>query len=148
MKKFARVLALMLVASMLCVMLVACGSKPAAEPEDAEAALKDNGYTVVLLDSKLAMAAASVAIDGDLEAYLTAFKGDDYLYIAWFEDEDEAQSYYDELDEKYEESKAELEEIEDEDRKAEYEEMLDKAAYGISGNMVWMGTKDAVKAAK
>ena len=148
MKKFARVLALMLVAAMLCVMLVACGSKPASDPKDAKDALKDNGYSVTLSDDAISLAASALVYGGDLEAIINATDGDEYINIVWFEDEEDAQDYYDKLDEMYEEAKAKIDEIEDEDEKEELEEDLDNAAYGISGNMVWKGTKDAVKAAK
>ena len=42
MKKFVRILCLTLVAVMLCAVLASCGG-PAKNPDDAVAALKDNG---------------------------------------------------------------------------------------------------------
>jgi ABC-type glycerol-3-phosphate transport system substrate-binding protein len=147
MKKFARVLALMLVATMLCAMLVACGAKPASDPKEAKDALEENGYKATHLSGVLVEAASSAFGDGVTDI-VTGIDGDDSVTIVWFEEEDDAKDFYEELEEKYEESKAELDEIEDEDVKEELQEELDNAAYGISGNMVWMGTKEAVKAAK
>ena len=159
MKKFVRVLALMLVASMLCVMLVACSSKPADNPEDAVAALKENGYTIVY----------------ESDEVVSAKKGDDFISIYWFDNEDDANELYEEAMELKEEAEEALEKLKDELKEAqdelddmeegflkdaaelvvaELEEEIEEAeleadaVVGKSGNMVWMGTKDAVKAAK
>ena len=148
MKKFARVLALMLVATLLCVMLVACAPTPADTPEDAKAALEENGYEVLVVDNELALASASAIYGGDLEATLRASDGDDnYVSIIWFENEEDAEKYYEELEEEWAEMEEELEEIEDEDEKAEAEEYMDSMTFGQSGNMVWSGTVDGIKAA-
>lgn len=147
MKKFARVLALMLVAAMLCVMLVACGAKPASDPKDAKDALKENGYEVLLSDDAVSLGVAAAIYGGELEAVVTGTDGDESVTIVWFEDEADAEDYYETLEEMMAEFEEEIDEIEDEDDKEEAQEELDNAAYGIDGNMVWFGTKEAVKAA-
>ena len=65
MKKFARVLALMLVATMLCAMLVACGAKPASDPKEAKDALEENGYKATHRSGILEEAASSAFGDGE-----------------------------------------------------------------------------------
>ena len=124
MKKFARVLALMLVATMLCVMLVACGATPAEKPEDAKAALEANGYTASLVE--VGGVTTVTGSNGLL----------DTVTITYYADEATAQTAYEAL----EAAASTLEEAYD---------LLDmKYSYGISGTMVWAGSADAVAAAK
>lgn len=146
MKNFARVLALMLVATMLCVLFVACGATPADDPKEAKAALEENGYGVLLNDSEIALAGSALIYGGKVEATLRATKGDDYIQIVWFEDEEDADKYYESLDESWSEMEDEIAELEG-DKRETAEEYMDKLDYGKSGNMVWSGTTDAVKAA-
>ena len=125
MKKFARVLALMLVATMLCVMLVACGATPAEKPEDAKAALEANGYTATLVE-----AGGTTIVTGTASNFI------DTVTITYYADEATAQAAYEAL----EAAASTLEEAYD---------LLDmKYSYGISGTMVWAGSADAVAAAK
>lgn len=148
MKKFARVLALMLVATMLCAMLVACGAKPASDPKEAKAALEENDYVAVLVDSDLLLAGAALTYGGKVSATLTGTNGDEYVNVVWFEEEDDAKAYFEKLEEQFDKAQEELDELEDEDEKKELQEEHDKATFGRSGEMVWFGTKEAVKAAK
>lgn len=107
------------------VMLVSC-AKPASDPDDAEEALKENGYNVNRFKE-----------DGN--TYILASKGLDNIKIVYYKDEDDAEDAYDELEDKYED----FEEFAD-----EYDIDIDDIDYGKSGNMVWDGTKDAVKDAR
>ena len=117
MKRIIRVLALMLVAAMLCVALVACGSTPNKDPEKAKDALEDNGYEVRLVDDEnvlemyghdglVACIFASkidpkidldakdeswAALDGELVIY-------DLAIIFYFEDEDAARNAFVDLE--------------------------------------------------
>jgi parvulin-like peptidyl-prolyl isomerase len=68
-----------------------------------------------------------------------ASKGLDNIEIVYYKDEDDAEDAYDELEDKYED----FAEFAD-----EYDIDIDDIDYGKSGNMVWYGTKDAVKAAR
>ena len=56
MKKFVRLMALVLVAVMLCAVLAACGGAPAEDPKDAKKALKDNDFDVELMTDKTVLA--------------------------------------------------------------------------------------------
>ena len=126
MKKFARVLALMLVASMLCVMLVACGGSPAAKPEDAKAALEGNGYTATLVET-------------NGTTVVTGVKDEDSVYITYYADQAAADAAYKTLDETY----TLMKELAD-----ELGEDMGDYVYGQDGTMVWYGTSNGVSAAK
>ncbi|MBQ9774019.1 MAG: hypothetical protein IJW30_05085 [Clostridia bacterium] len=130
MKKVTKILALSLALIMSLMMLASCGlfqAKPAKDPEDAKKALEDNGYTVYLVE------------DGDA-ATLSASKGtEEYIYIEWFENSDDAKEAYDEAKEEYDALKEAAKELD-----VDFEMVL-----GKSGKMVWSASsKDAVKAAK
>lgn len=144
MKKFTKVLALTLVVIMSVLTLVACAT-PAKDPKDAEKALKDNKYTVNLVELDEATK------DGEI-AMLTAYnKDDEYITIVWYEDAKSAKEAYNDAKEELKEMKEELEENKDElgDDYKDAKEALDKMVVGKSGKMVWMASsKDAVKAAK
>ncbi|MBQ8341740.1 MAG: hypothetical protein IJY22_05125 [Clostridia bacterium] len=148
MKKFARILALMLVATMLCVMLVACAAKPAEDPNDAKAALEENDYKVMHYEGLLLETISSSIGDGVTDVVMGTKGDDDMVLIVYFEDEEDAEKYYEKLDEERTEEQKEIDEMEDGEEKDELQEEFDKAVLGHSGKMVWAGTKDAVKAAK
>lgn len=158
MKKFARILCLVLVAVMMCSLLASCGS-PAKDPKDAAAALKENGYTLTV----------------DTDSLIVAKKDSDYITINYCTDEEAATKAYDEAKAALDKAEEELKKLEDElkEKQDEYDEMeegalkdlakigLDAAKeavelaknaknykLGKSGNMVWMGTKQAIKDAK
>ena len=169
MKKFARILALMLVAAMLCVVLAACGGAPAEDPKDAKKALKDADYKVTLIDDEDAL--EYYDYDG-LEAILYAEKVDpemtmdeldewedldgetvtfEKLVVYYFEDEDAAEEAFEDL-EKYLEGlfKGEQKEldatIEDvaEELDVEVEIEFEWEEVVLDGCMVYIGTSGAL----
>ncbi len=117
---------------MLALSLVACSGGvgddderaiPNSDPDKATEALEDAGYTVM-----------NMTKDG--VGILAAYKKDDMdvaITIMYCAD--------DEVDEAYEEAKAEWDEIKNEE---EYKD----CDFGKSGNMIYMGHKDAIKAAR
>lgn len=128
-KTILRVVALALLAVMMCTALVACGG-PNKDPEKAKEALEDAGYTVVLNDGGLL---GDMALPEGAEATLSAFKGDDeFIMVVYYEDTDA-------LNDAWEEAQEEAEELQE-----EYEDIVCKK----SGKMIYMGTKQAVKDAK
>ena len=159
MKKLARILSLVLVAVVLCAALASCGAKPAENADDAVAALKENGYD-----------AAKV---GDV---VTGEKDGEFIAINYCTDEASAKDAYEEAQEELAEAKEQLAKAEEELEKAEAEleevkddailkpiaeaavevaqnaldklKMYAECEIGQSGNMVWMGTKQAIKDAK
>lgn len=126
MKHVTRILALLLVVTTLCVMLVACGAKPEADPTQAKGILEKNGYEVELTDDPSMLLTSSFYYGGQLTAMLSASKDTDYVKIFWFEEKEDAEEYYDF--------------ISDQMSSLQY-------AFGVEENMVWYGTKDGVKAA-
>jgi hypothetical protein len=74
-------------------------------------------------------------IDG-LEAAINAIKDEDLVSIYYFEDKEAAEEAYEKLEEQYNEL---VEEADEDDPEIKL---------GKSGNMIWMATKDAIKAAK
>ena len=128
MKKFARILCVMLVAVMLVCTLASCIA-PKGDPDKAEKALEKEGYTVTVIDS------AAVLPDG-VEAYLSAFKGDEGVMIYYFESAKDAKEYWKDHEDDIKEMK--------EEAKEEGEKLVVKKV----GKMIWVGTPKAVKAAK
>ena len=158
MKKFLSLLSLVLVVAMLCTVLVSCGG-PADTPEEAAAALRENGYTVTV----------------ESDSTVIASKGDDYIAIQYFDDAKDADAAYAELEEDLAEAEEELakaqkelddarDELDDMDdgwakdlaeaalkvleSAVEEAEKLANAEIGQSGTVVWYGTAQAVKDAK
>lgn len=72
MKKFAKITAFILVVAMSLALLVACG--PASNPDKAEAALKENGYTPVHMNGAFSTGAT---------AGLLGLKGEDVTDIVF-----------------------------------------------------------------
>lgn len=128
-----RILALALVTVFMCLTLVSCGG-PNSDPEKAEAALKDAGYTAILTEHKIDI--DGIGFDG-LEYSINAFKGtDEYLIVYYFEDKDAANDAWDEI-------KDEVDELKEAAKDEEFDIVIEK-----SGKMIYYGTKDAIKAAK
>ena len=122
--------------------LASCGAKPNADPEKAEAALKDAGYEVHAMIKDGVGFISATKLDVDLEEikseedYMKALEDAEVVYIVYLaEDADEEA-----INEAYEELKEELE-----DAKEEVDIDLE---IGKSGNVLWYGTKKAIKAAK
>ena len=124
MKKFSSVISLVLVAAMLCVSLVSCGG-PAKDPADAKAALEENGYLVVKVDT-------AILLPDDVEATVLGTTDENYILITYYETSDAAEAAW----EKAQEDAKELED--------EYENIVCKK----SGKMIYIGTEQAVKDAK
>lgn len=139
MKKLLKRILVIATAALMLVTLVSCGG-PAADPEDAKAALEENGYTAVLLDgTAVEIAAAALGVE-DMEANLTAFKEDNAITIYYFENKDAAEAAWEKIEDEAEEAKKEYDEEKDED---DPDFVIKK-----SGAMIYFGTADAVKAAK
>ena len=140
-KTITKVLALTLVAVMMCAILVSCDA-PNADPEKALAALKDNGYTAEKIENEglgaLAIAALSAAGISDVECVVSGTaKIDDsveHVTIIYFEDADAAKAEWEDVQKYIDSSKKDGEES---------EWVIEK-----SGNMIYYGTKNGVKAAK
>lgn len=127
MKKFARVLALMLVATMLCVLFASCGATPNSDPAEAAKALEEAGYTV----NKNEVPGVLTTVTA------TNLETGDVVTIQYYADEATAEAAYKVVEEQ---AKAA------EELASELGEDAD-IAYGIDGTMVWVGTPDAVSAA-
>ena len=107
----------------------ATSARPNTDPEKAKQALEDAGYTVTLLND-----ADSINKEG-VAAAITAFnRSGDMITIVYCLKSDVASD-------QYEEAKNELEDLEEAGLEADFE-------VGKYGKMVWLGTKDAIKAAK
>jgi hypothetical protein len=134
MKKSIRIIALALVAVMMCVTLVACA--PAKDPADAKAALEDAGYVVTKLDNeglgKLAFAAFELAGIEGAKNVVSATKDGEHITIFYFEDNAAANAEWEDVQEY---------------ATGEKDEESDWVCKK-SGNMIYFGTSAAVKAAK
>ncbi len=145
MKKFTKVLALVLVTVFAAVLMVACA--PSTNPEKAEKALKDEGYTVVRVsDGSASIAGVKIdasnylnalgAEDSDLTAVVYGVKGligGESITILYFKDSATAKEYWDKAQEQYGKD--------DSDKDSDY-------VIKRSGKMIYFGTKAAVKAAR
>ena len=128
-KSIIKVLSFALVAVMVCAILVSCGG-PNKDPKKAEAALKEAGYQVVLMENEKADEEGCVAT-------IVASKGlTDTIVIAYYDTAANAKAAYAEAEKAYETAKA------------AYEALGIDYVCKRSGKIVYMGTKDAVKAAK
>ena len=169
MKRFTRVLALMLVAAMLCVALVACGSKPNKDPYDARQSLKDAGYHIQFIDDEEQLVQFG-DYDG-LVAFLRAEKDDndidgleemngetiyiEYVKTYYFESEKDAKKAFVELED---ELNAWIKRMEDELSKSEehveqrygiqVDFKMDPVEATLDGCMIYVGTSGALKDAK
>ena len=141
MKKTIRIIALALVAVMMCAMLVSCDA-PNADPGKALTALKENGYTAEKIDNEglgaIAIVALSAAGISDVECVVsgTATIDDklEHVTIIYFEDADAAKAEWADVQKYMDDSKEEGDESE--------------WVIKQSGNMIYYGTKNGVKAAK
>lgn len=129
MKKTIRLIAVAMVAVMLCLSLASCGG-PNADPEKAVDALKENGLIAVKVPNFLDIGdidttvSGTGKIDGEF-AHITIF---------YFEEAEDANDAWDDIQDKYEDAKKDNEDADWVCKK--------------SGKMIYYGTKNAVKAAK
>lgn len=134
-KTIIKILTLTLVAVMACAMLASCGG-PNADPDKALAALKDNGYTAEKVDSTIGLALFSWA-GKDIKAVVSAMKGLDdptnAVVIIYYETSDAADSAWDDV-----------KEYADKNNDDEDSDFVVKK----SGKMIYMGSEEAIKAAK
>ena len=138
MKNILKVAAIAMVTVMLCLTLASCGG-PNADPDDALAALKENGiswaakdntvlpgvYKLLGVDNVECVVSGTGKIDGEY-AHVT---------IIYFEEKDDANDAWEKIQKESEDDKKEA----DEDS-----EWVCKK----SGKMIYYGTKDAINAAK
>ena len=126
MKKFAKIMAVVLVAAMALAVLVACG--PASDPDKAKAALEANGYTAVNLPTggiagvKAIVSGTKGLLSGNAQT----------ITIYYFNDADAANDAWEEIKQKSD------------------SEGKDKSDWVIakSGTMIYYGTSQAVKDAR
>ena len=137
MKKFAKVMAVVLVAVMSLALLVACG--PNADPDKAVASLKKNDYTAAK-DTLLATALKALGVD-DIEAVVKGTKSvktDDNktkletVTIVYFKNADAAKASWKKLENYAEEQKGDS----------------NNWTVAQTGALVYWGTAAAVKAAR
>ena len=151
MKKFAKVMAVALVAVLAIALLAACG--PASDPQKALDALKKNGYTTtgsaIAADDALSKAACDAqgvllgVKSGELIAMISgsklAEKDDDVdgemVVIYYFSSSSAAKTAWEGTFMKN--MRSEAEKADDDD-----------AVIKLSGSMIFFGTKDGVKAAR
>ena len=137
MKKFTRILCLALVAVMLCATLASCGG-PASNPDDAVAALKENGYTAAK-DTLIVPAALKLAGVKDIDTVISGTKIEEDVFetitVIYFTDSDAAEAAFEKVENYASEKK---------DDKAEESNWVVEQ----SGAMIYFGTKQAVKDAK
>ncbi len=135
-KTIIKVLALALVAVMMCAALVSCGG-PNADPDKARTALKDNGYAAEKLDSDASLYLFKIAGIDDLSCVVTGTaKKDDkveHITIFYFEDTEAANEQWEDV-QKYSDKSED---------KEESDWVVEK-----SGKMIYYGTKQAVKDAQ
>lgn len=123
MKKIISGVLLFAILALSALALVSCGA-PNSDPNKAVEALEKNGYKV------------SSDIDDDKTGLISAYKEDDEINgitIMYCSD--------DEFEDSYKSAEEYWNEIKDTDEAKDWE-------FGKSGNMIYMGHKDAIKAAQ
>ena len=135
MKKFAKIMAVALVAVMALAALVACG--PASDPKKAAKALEDKKYVVSAVigaDSSakqlvLDGMAKGVGLEaGDIIATVTATNGDEGISITYFKNASAAKTFW--------------------DKNKDSIEKKDGWVTKRSGSIIYTGTEQAVKDAR
>lgn len=138
MKKTVRLIALAMVALVLCLALVSCGG-PNADPDKALESLKENGVTWAGKDTTIIpLALKLLGVDGiDCVVTGTGELEDEFAHITiiYFEESEDANDSWEKVQEYAEDNK---------DDEAEESEWVCKK----SGKMIYYGTKNAVAAAK
>ena len=123
MKKFVRILALSLVAVMLCASLVACA--PSKDPDKAVAALKEAGYTAVKVGDYVS-GTKIVEEDGEKKV--------EHVTIYYSDTKDDATAAMEKIQKLSDEEKGDND--------------SDWVGATQSGNIIYFGTKAAIKAAR
>ncbi len=136
MKKFAKVMALMLVVAMGVAMLVACA--PASDPDKALSALKENGYRSAAKDTLVipgVLKALGVSgVDCVVSGTNTTEGSEGHVTIVYFYTKDAADAAWDSV-----KSYAEKDDSDSEDSDWEIAK---------SGKMIYWGNKNGIKSAR
>lgn len=128
MKKFAKIMALMLVVAMGVAMLVACA--PASDPEKALSALKKNGYTAGKVNAIIGVKGIDCVVSGS-----NGTEGKEgHVTIVYFTSKDAADSAWESV-QKY--AKSEDKESKDSDWEIKK-----------SGKMIYWGDSNGIKSAR
>lgn len=135
MKKFAKIMALVLVVAMGVAMLVACA--PASDPDKALSALKENGYTAAK-DTRIAPAALLLLGVNGVDCVVSGTNGTEgkegHVTIVYFTSKDAANSAWETV-QKY--AKDDDEESSDSDWEIKK-----------SGKMIYWGDSNGIKSAR
>ncbi len=172
MKKIISAILVLVMLAGCAVMLASC-SKPELDFDKAKEALEANDYEVQLMEEASDIPLLGEELVGVVQVLFAMEGTDDMLVIIEFEKAKTAKLYlksielmknriieyaeleiknYEHIISKYEnELKSdEIDEYEDQikDLKDEIEETEENMVYGRSGNIIWIGTKDAVEATR
>jgi hypothetical protein len=138
MKNVLRFAAVAMVAIMLCLTLASCGG-PNADPDDALAALKENGVTWAAKDNTVLPGVYKLLGVDDVECVVSGTGKIDGEYahvtIIYFEEKDDANDAWEKIQKESEDDKKDADE--------DVEWVCKK-----SGKMIYYGTKEAINAAK
>lgn len=135
MKKVLRLIALSLVLAMTVVMFASCGA-PNKDPDDAIAALKDNGYTAAKDNAIVPTALKFLGVDGVKTVISGTAKIDDKIEtvtVIYFDSKDDANDAWEKVQEYAE---------------GEKDDDASDWVCKKSGAMIYFGTSAAIKAAK
>ena len=135
MKKTLRLIALALVLVMSVAMLASCGT-PNKDPDDAIAALEDNGYKAAKDNILVPLALKALGVDGVKTVISGSAKIDDKfetVTVIYFESKDDANDAWEKV-QKYA----------DDEKDEKAEDWVCKK----SGAMIYYGTSAAIKAAQ
>lgn len=136
MKKALRLIALSLVLIMSVAMLASCGATPNSDPDDAIAALKDNGYTAAKDNAIVPTALKILGVDGVKTVISGSARIDEKfetVTVIYFDSKDDANDAWEKVKEYAEKEK--------DDEASDW--VCEK-----SGAMIYFGTPNAIKAAK
>ena len=137
MKNTLRILAVAMVAVMLCLTLASCGG-PNPDPDKALESLKENGVTFAGKDTLIIPTALKIAgVDGISSVVSGTGKIDDkyaHITIIYFEEAEDAKNAFEKVEDYANKNKGDAEDSD--------------WVFKKSGKMIYYGTKDAVKAAK
>ena len=137
MKNTLRILAVAMVAVMLCLTLASCGG-PNPDPDKALESLKDNGVTFAGKDTLIIPTALKIAgVDGISSVVSGTGKIDDkyaHVTIIYFEEAEDAKNAFEKVEEYANKNKGDAEDSD--------------WVFKKSGKMIYYGTKDAINAAK
>ena len=120
-----------------CVFTLASCGTPNSDPAEAKAALDDAGYKADITDDPIELAFyGAIGIKSVVSGYKAAEDDDkilDAVSIYYFKDDADMDKAYETIEKFFNEAKEEEEDLDLE--------------IGKSGNMIWFGTSDAIKAA-